>query len=193
MLRQQTPVCCMLCAGDTLPADLEDRAYLLSDPNMNQFAAQMMEDPARLKKYITEECINETIVTPRAFEYIYWVESDDLDKLDSDLTMTQCVDNFGAWEQFARYAPYACHCPGLRRCLTRTLSQSDCILRGAHSRILTTVRARHRWPGRIHSTVTEMCSRPLLHSKAHDSGWAWLTVPMTVGPPPSHKVVALAD
>jgi len=92
----------MLGAGDTLPAKLEDRAYLLSDPNMNQFAALMFEDPAGLKQYMTENCTDATISRPRALQYLHWLDSDDVDKLDSNLTMTQCVDNFGAWNQFSR-------------------------------------------------------------------------------------------
>ena len=166
----------MLCAGDTLPADLEDRAYLLSDPNINQFAAQMMEDPARLKKYITENCMDETIVKPRAYEYIYWVESDDREKLDGDLTMTQCVDNFGAWDQFARYVPNACQCTraGPWRCITLaslwhfTLTLSDSIFNGVVPAILTGAYARHRWPDSAHGTATAMRIRILLHFKVLD-------------------------
>lgn len=91
---------CGVCAGEGLPSYLEDKAFLLDTPNFNQFVVKMLEDPQRLKQYMTEKCVTETISGPRAFEYLYWIYADD--KLDSDLTMTQCIDNFGAWERFER-------------------------------------------------------------------------------------------
>ena len=89
-------------AGDTLPADLESRAHFLEDPNTNQFVVKMIEDPERLKQYMLDKCVTETIEKPRSYEYLYWLSPEDKEKLNSDLTMTQCVDNFGAWDQFER-------------------------------------------------------------------------------------------
>ena len=93
---------CLRCAGGSLPADLEDSAYLLSDPNINQFVVKMIEDPERLKQYMTDKCVTETIEAPQSLEYLYWLPNQDGAKLNSDLTMTQCVDNFGAWDAFSR-------------------------------------------------------------------------------------------
>ena len=69
---------------------------------MYQFLAKQLGDPTKLKEYITNNCVTETIGVPKAFEYIYWLDTEKEDMLDSDRTMTQCVDNFGAYDAFAR-------------------------------------------------------------------------------------------
>ena len=76
-------------AGDILPADLESAAVFLDSPNTHQFVVKMIEDLERLKQYMLNKCVTETMETPRSYEYIYWLNAEDGEKLDSKLTMTQ--------------------------------------------------------------------------------------------------------
>lgn len=69
---------------------------------MHLFLVKMLEDPAKLKEYLAEKCVTETFGVPRAFEYLHWLNAEQQSMLDSDSTMTQCVDNFGAYAQFER-------------------------------------------------------------------------------------------
>ena len=67
----------------------------------------MFLDPARTADYLASNCVTETIQKPRSWEYGYWLINSEYDLLDDDFTMEQCVDTFGAWDDFERYDP--CH------------------------------------------------------------------------------------
>ena len=69
----------------------------------------MLSDPTKVADYLASNCVTETIKRPRSWEYGYWLTPSELDVLDEDeeSTMVQCVDNFGAWDDFERYSP--CH------------------------------------------------------------------------------------
>lgn len=89
-------------AGEPLPSDLENLAYALEEPNRFGWLISMMEAPGGIANYLTSNCIEQVIRAPRSWEYTYFLSVTDQDRLDSNSTMLQCVDNFGAWEDFAR-------------------------------------------------------------------------------------------
>eukprot|EP00892_Ulva_mutabilis_P004495 jgi/Ulvmu1/2417/UM133_0018.1 len=89
-------------SGDPIPSDLEDIAYILEQPNTYQWLATWLDDPDRVAAYLSNNCASETIAVPQAYEYLNWLDPDDQEGLDTNLTMVQCVDNFGAYEQFAK-------------------------------------------------------------------------------------------
>ena len=77
-------------------------------PNEIQWLAAMFLDPARTADYLSSNCVTETIQKPRSWEYGFWIPNDEYDQYlrDEDARMVQCVDNFGAWDDFERY----CRC-----------------------------------------------------------------------------------
>lgn len=85
-----------------MPSELQDYTYILEEPNTFQWLTEWLDDSGRIAEYITGSCTTETIEQPRAWEYIYWLDYELVSELDSNSTMVQCVDNFGAYEEFAR-------------------------------------------------------------------------------------------
>ena len=94
---------CCPSAGEAVPSDLQANAkQVQSSPNEFQWLAAMYSDPARVADYIASNCVTETIKQIRSLEYGWWTQPLDYDLLDEDFTMVQCVDNFGAWNDFDR-------------------------------------------------------------------------------------------
>jgi len=96
---------CNTCpsAGEAVPSDLQANAkQVQSSPNEFQWLATMYSDPATVADYIASNCVTETIKQIRSWEYGWWTQPLDYDLLDEDFTMVQCVDNFGAWNDFDR-------------------------------------------------------------------------------------------
>ena len=61
-----------------------------------------MADPGRVAEYLATNCVTQTLTQPRSWEYGYWISDDQRERLDEESTMVQCVDNFGAWDDFER-------------------------------------------------------------------------------------------
>lgn len=100
--------CTYASAGEAIPSDLDDYAgFFDGSPNEIQWLATMFLDRDLLADYLASNCVTDTIRQPRSLEYVYWLKSSDKHLLDDGYTMVQCVDNFGAWDDFARYSPCA--------------------------------------------------------------------------------------
>eukprot|EP00892_Ulva_mutabilis_P002705 jgi/Ulvmu1/12435/UM009_0087.1 len=89
-------------SGEPMPSELEDIAWILEEPNTYQWLVARMEDPDRVATYIRDNCAPQALVGLDAFQYQFWLDPDGQELLESDLSMVQCVDNFGAYEQFAK-------------------------------------------------------------------------------------------
>lgn len=89
--------------GDPLPAHLADFEYVLGEPNKRQWLATILADPDRVADYMATNCTEKVISSPRAWQYQHFIPPEEAATLNGDPTMLQCVDNFGAWEQFDRY------------------------------------------------------------------------------------------
>eukprot|EP00892_Ulva_mutabilis_P004493 jgi/Ulvmu1/2415/UM133_0016.1 len=89
-------------SGEPIPSELADFAWILEEPNTYQWLAEWLVDADRVAEYISKNCASETIENPQAFEYRWWLDADERDALDSFNTMVQCVDTFGAYDQFEK-------------------------------------------------------------------------------------------
>lgn len=90
-------------AGEEVPADLQNWAGIVQEPNRYQFLVRMFEDPDAAAEYIATKCTQEILQDTEALLLAFFLESDDYDRLDGDLRMVQCVDNFGALSEATRY------------------------------------------------------------------------------------------
>eukprot|EP00892_Ulva_mutabilis_P000509 jgi/Ulvmu1/10459/UM063_0014.1 len=89
-------------SGDPMPADLDEYAWILTEPNAHQWLVPWLDNSDRIAEYISTNCASEIIQDPQAREYRWWVDLDERDALDSDNTMVQCVDTQCAYDQFAK-------------------------------------------------------------------------------------------
>lgn len=99
-----------------MPSSLQDHAaFVVEEPNEHHWLVRVLSDPARLADYLATKCVTEQIQRPRAFNYIYWFPNDDYGDTDDMSTMVQCVDNFGASDDFER----CCRCCHVSDCIAQ--------------------------------------------------------------------------
>lgn len=92
-------------AGESIPADLSTWEFILLQPNTYRLLSEYMLDPDRLFEYVSTRCQTEVVQKPKAEAYSNLLPMDEQPLLDAQLTHVQCVDTFGAYEQYARCAP----------------------------------------------------------------------------------------
>eukprot|EP00892_Ulva_mutabilis_P002686 jgi/Ulvmu1/12418/UM009_0068.1 len=92
-------------SGQPIPSDLEDFSGLLTQPNTFQWLIAFLEDPDRLAEYISNNCVSKTIDDLESLQFTRWLESDDYELFleQDDLSQVQCVDTFGAIDDFLRH------------------------------------------------------------------------------------------
>eukprot|EP00892_Ulva_mutabilis_P000503 jgi/Ulvmu1/10453/UM063_0008.1 len=91
-------------SGQPVPSDLENFSGILDRPNTFQWLTAFLEDPDRLAEYISNNCASKTIDDLESLQFTGWLEPDDYELLleQDELSQVQCVDTFGAIDDFLR-------------------------------------------------------------------------------------------